>query len=152
MDGPRDQFLAGSCLPRDQNGGIGRRDLGDPSKHGLQRRRSAHDLLEHGCLVNLLTQRDVLSVELVPQRLNFFESLLQTAFGALATLYIGTCAIPPHDATLFIPQRIVSNQEPAVLPVLPPDSRLQLKRGTVGKCSLSKTFQLLQIFRMEDSG
>jgi hypothetical protein len=52
--------------------------------NSLQSRRFAHDLLEHGCLVDLLPQRDVLFVELVPQFLDFIQEPPDLGFRALA--------------------------------------------------------------------
>src|SRR5208283_1390953 len=56
---------------------------------------------------------------------------LAILLGALAVLNVGSRAVPPKDTSLLIPQRIVSDQEPAILPVFSPYSRLDLNGGTI---------------------
>jgi hypothetical protein len=46
MDGAGDEFLAGSALPQDEDGGVGRRHLGDQGKHLPDRLADAEDVLE----------------------------------------------------------------------------------------------------------
>ena len=84
MDRASEEFLARACFASDQNGGVGRRDFGDTCKDSLQSRRFANDLLEHGCFVNFFPQRDVFFVELVPQFLDFIQSVLEVTFGSFA--------------------------------------------------------------------
>src|SRR5208337_3233383 len=63
--------------------------------------------------------------------------LAQGFFGPLSLLDVGARAVPPQDAPLLIPQRIVSDQEPAIPSVFSPYSCLHLDRGTVGKRPLT---------------
>ena len=50
-------------------------------------------------------------------------------FGLLAVLDVSPRPVPSEDASLLVPQRTVPDQEPAVLPVVPPYSRLHLEGG-----------------------
>ena len=76
----------------------------------------------------------------------------QRFLGPLSVLDIGAGAIPPQDASVLIPQRIVSDQELAILPVFSLYSCLHLNRCTVGTRPFTSDIQLLQILRMKDSG
>ena len=60
--------------------------------------------------------------------------------GPLSVLDVGTCTVPPKEASRFIAQRIVSDQKPAILPVFSLDSSLQLKRGSLQTCALTDGF------------
>ena len=68
--------------------------------------RSSDDLLEHRCLVDFFAQRDVL--------------VLEPLLGLLAILDIGRGDIPTREASLFIPQRVIAEKKPAILPVFSP--------------------------------
>ncbi len=63
MDGPGDQLLAGPRLARDQNGGVGRRDLPDVVEDGRQGRALPDDLLEVVNRLDLFLQVQVLLLE-----------------------------------------------------------------------------------------
>ena len=78
MDGPGDELLARAGLAGDQHGGIGRRDLGHVGEHRPEGRGGADDLLEHRRLVDLLTEDDVLSLQLVLQPLDLGVGLLES--------------------------------------------------------------------------
>ncbi len=106
MNGAGNQFLARASLPGDQNAGVGRSHLGYPGKHRLQGRRNSHDLLEHRCLVEFFTQRNVL--------------VLESFLSLLALLDIGRRGIPTCEAALFIPNRIKPEKKPAILTVFSP--------------------------------
>src|SRR5206468_747243 len=56
VNGARDEFLAGTGLPGDQNSGVAAGHFGDSREQRVQRGRSADDLLEHRRLVDLLPE------------------------------------------------------------------------------------------------
>ena len=62
VDSPGDELLACAGLAGDQHGRIRRRHLGHERQDRAKRRRGADDLLEHGGLVDLLTEDNVLAV------------------------------------------------------------------------------------------
>ena len=57
----------------------------------------------------------------------------QSFFGPFTVLDVGARAVPPQNAPVLIPQRIVSEQEPAILsmfcPYLVPPSQLAYRRN-----------------------
>src|SRR2546428_10116489 len=56
VDGAGDQFLTSSSLSTNKNARIGGSNFRYPRKHSLQPRRSADDLFEHKCLIDLLPE------------------------------------------------------------------------------------------------
>src|SRR5437667_843182 len=73
-------------------------------------------------------------------------------FGALAIIDVGSRRIPAHQSSLFVAERVVTNEEPAILTVLPARSLFDFKRQAASKRRLALLAQPLEIFRMEDSG
>ena len=59
------KFLSGSRFTRDQHGGIGRRNLAQNSENSFDCIRCSHNLFEHGRLINLFLESQVLLVQLV---------------------------------------------------------------------------------------
>ena len=70
VDRPGDELLARAGLAGDQHGRIRRRHLGHVRQNRPKRRRDADDLLEHGGLVDLLTEDDVLALQPIRQGLD----------------------------------------------------------------------------------
>jgi hypothetical protein len=56
VNGVRDQFFAGACLPLDKNGGIGRRHASDFFKDRFQSSAPAYDLLESAPIMYLVIE------------------------------------------------------------------------------------------------
>src|ERR1700730_7695996 len=102
MNGARNELLSGARFTGDKNGRIRGRDLGHTRKHGLQRRRLAHDLLKHRCLIDFLFQCDVLFVKPVLQVLYFVKGLLKIALRALAVSNVRPYAANAIGLALFI--------------------------------------------------
>src|SRR5438093_5208807 len=105
MNGPRDQLFSRAGFAQKQNGGIGGCNLGHLSKHFAKHIRRTDDVLEHRSPTYLLAQRSIL----VPCSL-----FLSNAF-----MNIGTGRIPTNHLSLLISERVVPNQEPAVLAIFP---------------------------------
>src|SRR5258707_6155470 len=103
MDGSRNQVLPRDGIASDQNAGVGRSDLRYPRKHRLEGQGSAHDSLEHRCLIDFLAQRNVL--------------VLESLFSLLAILDIGRRCVPTFETSLFIQNRIKAEKKPAILSV-----------------------------------
>src|SRR6202043_3294181 len=87
---------------------ISGRDFRDLGQHLTKCRRGANDFLEHRRMIDFLAQREVL----------FARSLL----GLLAILDVGTRRVPTNDVSRFVSQRVVMNQEPAILTIPATDS------------------------------
>src|ERR1700679_1153375 len=86
VDRTRDQLFARAGFAGDQNRGVGRSNLGYSRQYRTKGSRSANDLLEHRCPIDLFAQRDVLVM----------ESLLSL----LAIFDIGSSDIPTREASL----------------------------------------------------
>src|SRR5262245_65681493 len=67
-----------SCrFARYQNGRVRGRHLRHVRQDGLQRRRRSDDLLEHGGLIDLLAQREVVVLESILQAFDLVEGFLE---------------------------------------------------------------------------
>src|SRR6266581_3108091 len=122
VNGAGDEFFACTGFPGNQNGGAGRSDFGNSGENGLQRPRCADNFLEHRSLVDLLAKGNVL--------------LLKFLFGSLALINIRRRNIPTLDLSLVVVERIVTNQEPAIIPIRAPHSQLQLVSGATGASTI----------------
>src|SRR6202030_1655785 len=60
--------------------------------------------------------------------------------------------IPAHQASLFIVERVVTEEEPAILTVLPERSLLDFKRQAASQACFALLAHPLEIFRMVRSG
>ena len=116
VDRPGDELLARAGLPGDEHGGIGRRHLGHVRQDHPERPRSADDLLEHRRAIDLLAQREILASDAV--------------VGALAIVDIGSGGIPADDRAVVVANRVVADQEPAILSVAAARAQLGFKRLT----------------------
>jgi hypothetical protein len=124
------------------------RDLGDACEHQIQGGRDAHDLLEHGCLVNFVAERDVLSEELVLQRLVLIQSPLESGLGLLTILDIDARSEPFNDGTVLVTEGVLLMDHPAILPVRPADARFFLKGFPSRDGSAPLFYENLNIFGM----
>src|SRR5689334_9515245 len=97
------QLLACSRFTRDENRRIAWRNFGDAREHGLQSGGGPDNLFKHRGLVDFFTERGVLQLE-------FF-------LGSLAVVDVGTRNMPTPDLSLFVVQRIETNQKPAKTPI-----------------------------------
>ena len=59
------QLFAGTSFARNQNRGVGVRNLGDARQYGLQTGRGADDLFEHRHSFDFLAQRQILLLRLL---------------------------------------------------------------------------------------
>ena len=66
VHGAGDELLAGTGLSRDEDGGVGGSDFGNPREHGLQRLGRADNLLEHRGAIHFVPQRQVLAIAADP--------------------------------------------------------------------------------------
>jgi hypothetical protein len=106
VNGTGDEFFACAGFPGNQNGRVGRTDFGNSGKNGLQRPRCADNFLEHRSLVDLLAKGNVF--------------LSQSFFSLLAVFNVGPGDISTRNLSLFVVQRIVTDQKPAILSVVSP--------------------------------
>src|SRR5882724_8606356 len=100
MNGPRDEFFAGTGFAANQNRRIAAGDLGHSRQDRAERGRGADNLFEHRGLVDFLSKRDVF--------------LFQSLFSSLAVFDISSGNIPTRNLPLFVAQGVVTSQKPAV--------------------------------------
>src|SRR6266404_8357487 len=81
-----------------------------------------------------------------------FSQAPRPVFGALAVIDIGSSCIPAHQTSLFVVEWVVTEEEPAILTVLPEHSLLDFKRQAASQPSFAIFERPLEIFRMVDSG
>ncbi len=136
MDGAGDQLLAGSGLAEDEHGRVGAGDARDLIEHALQRRRRSDDLLEHRRAVDLVAQRLVL--------------VAHAQLGALALFDVGAGRVPVHHATFSVAQRVVLNEEPAVLPIVAPRPPFKAERHAARERLLPFVLEPLDVLGMKD--
>src|SRR6185503_18830064 len=94
------------------------------------------DCLEQGRAYYFLAQRDV------------FVS--HPVFGPLAIIDVGSRCIPTQQASVFVAERVVTDEEPTILPILPQRSLFDFKRETASKGRPALLPQTLEILRMKD--
>src|SRR6266436_5484 len=136
MNGPSNQLLAGSGFAQNEYGGIRRCDLRDLCQHPPKGFGGPHDLLEHRRAIDLFAQREIFASD--------------PLFGLLAVFDVGPCRIPANHVSLLVPQRVVADKKPAILPVAPPYSLLIFKWRAACKRLLAFVPQFLHIVRMKD--
>src|SRR3984893_15963647 len=137
MYGTRNQFLAGTGFARNQHRRVGRSDLYDAGKDTFQCGRGAHDLLKHEDLIDLLSQRNVL--------------LPRSFLRLFAIVYVGTGCIPADDHSSLVPQRVVSDQKPAMMTILAARSSFVLGWNSSRDRGSTLVAQSLEILRMKYS-
>src|SRR2546427_8710322 len=74
----------------------------------------AHDLFEHGGPYDVFAQRNVF--------------VAHPVFRSLAIVDVGSRGIPAHETPLFVAERVVTDEEPTVLAILPPCALFDFKR------------------------
>src|SRR6266853_5440960 len=109
---PRDEFLSRAGLAGDEHRRIAASDLAHAREHRRQRWRGADNLLEHRRFVDFLSQGDVF--------------LLESLFGGLAIVDIGTGDIPADGLAPLIANRVGTSQKPAVTSIALSQPQLQL--------------------------
>src|SRR6266478_3059638 len=116
MYSARNQFLPGACFACNQHRRVGGSDFHDARKDSFQRGRGAHDLLKHEDLIDLLSQRDVF--------------IAHPLFSLLAIFDVSSSREPPRNSALFIEQRPVAKQKPAIPPIFAEAALFNLKRNS----------------------
>src|SRR6202043_1126213 len=134
MNGPRDEFFAGTGFAANQNRRIAAGDLGHSRQDRRERGRGADNLFEHRGLVDFLSKCNV-----------FF---LQSLLGSLAILDIGTCDVPPHELSLVVAKRVGTNQEPTIGSVAGPQAHLQLVSGAGRQRKVDMCLDSVGVVRM----
>src|SRR5207245_10529977 len=92
--------------------------------------------LEHRRAIDLFAQREIFASD--------------SLFGLLAVFDVRPCRIPANNVSLLVPQRVVADKKPTILPVAPPCSLLILKWRAASKCVLAFAPQSLYIVRVKD--
>ncbi len=100
-----------------------------------KRRRGADDLLEHRGAIDLFAQGEVLASN--------------TVFGSLAVVDVGSGGIPADDVAVVVPNRVVADQNPAILSVFAARALLRFKRLTARECLPALVLEPRHIIRME---
>src|SRR5713226_1853274 len=136
MNGPSNQLFAGSGFAQNEYGGLRRFNLRDVCQHPPKGFGGPHDLLEHRRAIDLFAQREIFASD--------------PLFGLLAVFDVGPCRIPTNNAPLLVPQRVVADKKPAILPVTPPYSLLIFEWRAARKRLLAFVTQSLHIVWMKD--
>src|SRR4029077_4465605 len=131
MNGPSNQLFAGSGLAQNEYGGIRRCDLRDLCQHPPKSFGGPHDLLEHRRTIDLFAQREIFASD--------------PLFGLPAVFDVGPRRIPANNVSLLVPQRVVADKKPAILPVAPPCSLFIFKWRAACKRLLAFVPQSLYI-------
>lgn len=135
MDSARNQLLPGACFARNQYRSVGRRDSHDAGEDSFQGRRRAYNLLKHQDLIDLLSQRDVL--------------LLRSLLGLFAIFDIDSGRVPANGAALLIAQRVVTDEKPALLSIMPVCSLFVFKWNAAQECFSAFLSNPLHVLWME---
>src|SRR6185295_14529550 len=96
----------------------------------------ADDFLEHRRALYFFPQRDV------------FVS--RPVFGAFAIIDVSSGRVPANEASLFVVERIVTDEKPTILTILPQRSLFNFKREAACKGRPPLIPQPLDILRMKD--
>src|ERR1051326_9366449 len=104
MYGARDEFFPRSRFSQGETGEIGPRHFRYLRQHAAKRLGRSDDFVEHGGIRDDLAQRYIL----IPHP--FFD--------LLSVLNVSSGRVPTNDIPIVISQRVVSDQEPAILSVL----------------------------------
>src|SRR5438034_2487308 len=86
-------------------------------------------------------------IDFLAQRQVFFSDAL---FRLLAFFNVGSRRIPANEASLFVAERVVTDEEPTILTILPQRSLLDFKREAACKGRPSLVPQPFEILRMKD--
>src|SRR5229473_3361710 len=97
--------------------------LADLAQHFTQRFGGADYVLKHRVTIDLLSQRDVF----VPR----------PRFSLDAIIDVSSRSEPPLDSTLFIQQRVVAKQKPAIPPIFAAHAFFNLKRHSTCQAAAS---------------
>jgi hypothetical protein len=73
----------------------------------------------------------------------------QRLFGSLSIFNIGARRIPSYDPSMFIAERIVLDEMPAILPALPSRAHFQFERGPTQKARVTLGSYPVYVIRME---
>src|SRR5712664_1071736 len=123
VDGARNQLLSRAGFAQNQDGGIRMCHLAGLAQHFTQLLGGADYVLKHRVTIDLLSQRQVF----VPC----------PRFSLEAIIDISSRSEPPLDSTLFIQQRVVAKQKPAILPILAAHALFNLKRHSTCQAAAS---------------
>src|ERR1700730_4259581 len=123
MNGPGNQLLAGSGLTLDQNCRISGRHPRNLLQYSAQCFGGADYVLKHRVTIDLLSQREVF--------------VAHPLFGLLAIFDVSSRREPPRYSALFIEQRVVAKQKPAIPPIFAAHALFNLKRHSTCQAAAS---------------
>src|SRR3984893_5798911 len=124
VNSARNEFFAGAGFASDQDSSVGRSNFGGAAEYAFQRRRSSHNLFEHGRLFDFLLQSYVFSIEFLLQLSYFIERCLKSFVCPFVIFNIDGASIPIHDASRCIAHRYQLAEEIAILPITTPYAKL----------------------------
>src|SRR4029077_20575109 len=116
---------------------IGRGDLRDLSQYRPQWRGRAHDLFKHRGAIDLFAQREILAP--------------RTLFGPFAIVDVGSRRVPAQREPLFVADRVVLHEEPAVLSIVAPRALLELEGDAACEGVAPLLLQARDVVGMEDA-
>ena len=80
------------------------------------------------------------------------DEILELPFRLLAIVDVGARGKPAGDSSFVVPQRLTTNEKPAVLPIFPEYSRLDLPAFAVAHGCFAHGVNSFQVVCMKGSG
>src|SRR5207245_4785837 len=112
---PGDELLARTRLTKNEDGSVSAGHPRHLSEHAPKRPGRADDLLEHRGVIDFVPEGLVL--------------ILHALFGPLPIVDVGSGRVPVKQPSMFIAKRVVLDEQPTVLAVLPAHAPLNGERN-----------------------
>src|SRR5713226_8533839 len=148
MDSACDELLASAGLPRNQNSGIRSSDFGSMGKNSLQRLRGANNFLEHRSPIHLVPQRQILSIQLVLELLDFLKRSFQLIFRTLAIGYVHRTTNELDEFSRWARDGMAHSVNPLESSVRKNNAELKVVIRFLTNCARDYCLPLVSILRM----
>src|SRR5713101_7163806 len=134
--------------PRNQNGGIRSSDFGSLGKNSLQRLRGADNFLEHRSPIHLVPQRQILSLQLVLELLDFLKRSFQLIFRTLAIGYVHRTTNELDEFSRWARDGMAHSVNPLESSVRKNNAELKVVIRFLTNCARDCCLPLVSILRM----
>ena len=138
MNGAGDEFFSSSGFAQYEDSGIRWRHFCHLRQYAAKWFGRPNDLFEHGGTVDFFAQHEIF--------------ILRPFLAPLAIVDVGSRCIPTHEVSLFVAQRVVTDEEPTKLSVLSSALVVRFRKGGLRPGAFSLLLDILEILRMKDSG
>ena len=78
--------------------------------------------------------------------------IFRSVFGPFAIIDVGSRRVPAHQTSVFVAERVVTEEDPAILTIFPEHSLLDFKRQAASQAFFAIFEHYLEFFRMVNSG